>query len=131
MASQDELTQLEAERGRLLSMIAYHNGRTPRASRAPGWLVVIVVAIVCGIGVSIIAGVFAGQISAAGLVFLVVSLALLAYISTRRITVFGITFLVADPLTGWPSGRPAGEIEVRQRLADCEARIVKLKEGRP
>jgi hypothetical protein len=28
-------------------------------------------------------------------------------------------------------GRPVGETEAHQRLADCEAQIMKLKEGRP
>jgi hypothetical protein len=75
MASQDDLAQLEAERDRLLSMIAYHDGPF---YRAPGWFSVIET-IVCGITTT---------------------------------------------------GRPAGERETRQRLAECEARIMKLKEGR-
>jgi hypothetical protein len=132
MAGQDELAQLEAERDRLLSMIAYHNRPFLQPGpRAPAWFVVIAVAIICGIGVSIVAGIFAGQISASGVLFLVVGLPLLAYILARKITVFGITFRVGDTLTGWPTGQPAGEPQARQRLADCEARIMKLKEGRP
>jgi hypothetical protein len=134
MAGQNELAELEAERDRLLSMITYHNGpfyRTPPGSRAPAWFVVAAIAIICGIGVSIVAGIFAGQISASGFLFLVVGLPLLAYILTRKITVFSITFRVGDILTGSPTEQPAGEPETRQRLADCEARIVKLKEGRP
>lgn len=134
MTDQDELAQLQAERDRLLSMIAYHDGpfyRTPPGSRAPAWFVVIAVAIICAVGISIVAGLFAGQISASGVLFLVVGLPLLAYILTRKVTVFGITFLVADALTWYPTGQQAGEPEVRQRLADCEARIMKLKEGRP
>jgi hypothetical protein len=144
MASQDELAQLEAERDRLRSMIAYHSGpfyRTPRGFRAPAWFVVVAIAIICGIGALIVAGVLAGQISASGFVFLVlflvVGLPLLAYISTRRITVFGAPLFVGEILALFggivtaPKGRPAGEPETHQRLADCEARIVKLKEGRP
>jgi hypothetical protein len=141
MAGQDELAQVEAERVRLLSMITYHNGpcyRAPRGFRARAWFVVVAIAITCGIGVSIVAGIFAGQISASGVLFLVVGLLLLAYISTRRITVFDTPFFVGEILALFggsiaaPVGQqPVGEIEARQRLADCEARIVKLKEGRP
>jgi hypothetical protein len=83
------------------------------------------------------AGIFAGQISASGILFLVVGLSLLAYISTRRITVFGAPFFVGEILALFGGavatslGRlPAGEPEALQRLADCEARIAKLKEGR-
>jgi hypothetical protein len=139
MAGQDELAQLEAERDRLLSMIAYHNGplyRSPGGFRAPAWFVVVAIAIICGIGVSIVAGILAGQISASGVLFLVVGLPLLAYISTRRITMFGTRLFVGEILALFggiaaPIERPAGELEAHQRLADCEARILKLKEGRP
>jgi hypothetical protein len=134
LAGQDELAQLEEERDRLLSMIAYHNRpllRVPALSPAPAWFVVVAIAVICGIGVSIVAGVFAGQISTSGFVFLVVGLPLLAYILSREITVFGLTFHLFQIVILAPGGRPPGEPEVRQRLADCEARIMKLKEGRP
>jgi hypothetical protein len=140
MAGQDELAQLEAERDRLVSMIAYHNGpfyRIPRGFRAPAWFVAVAIAIICGIGVSIVAGILAGQSSVSGVLFLVVGLPLLAYISMRRITVFGTPLFVGEILALFggsvaaPIGRPAGEPQARQRLADCEARILKLKEGRP
>jgi hypothetical protein len=135
MASQDELAQLEAERDRLLSMIAYHNRslfRMPAGSPAPAWFVVVAVAGICGIGVTILAGVFAGQISASSLLFLVVGLPLLAYILTRKITVFGTSLFMGEILTLFlgGSGPPAGESQARQRLADCEARIMELKVGR-
>jgi hypothetical protein len=85
MAGRDELAQLEAERDRLLSMIAYHNRspfRGPAGSPAPAWFVAVAVAGICGIGFTILAGVFAGQISPSSLLFLVVGLPLLAYILT-------------------------------------------------
>jgi hypothetical protein len=135
MAGRDELAQLEAERDRLLSMIAYHNRpllRVPALSPAPAWFVVVAIAGICGIGVTILAGVFAGQISASSLLFLVVGGPLLAYISTRKITVFGTTLFMGEILALFflvPVGRPVGESEARQRLADCEARIMELKEG--
>jgi hypothetical protein len=119
MADRNELAQLEAERDRLLSMIAYHNGpfyRMFSLPRPPTWFVVAAVAIICAIGLAMIAGTFAGQISASSFLFLVVGLPLLAYILSR---------LVGNV------ERPAGEPEIYQRLADCEARIIKLKEGRP
>jgi hypothetical protein len=86
MTDQDELAQLEAERDRLLSMIAYQNGpfyRTSLKFRAPAWFVVGAIVLICGIGALIVAGLLAGQISASGLVFSVVGLTLLAYILTK------------------------------------------------
>jgi hypothetical protein len=137
MAGQDELAQLEAERARLLSMIAYQNGPFYRISlkfRTTAWLVVVAVAIIFVIAALIVAGILAGQISASGLVFSVVGLALLAYILTRGITVFGSSFLAGEILVPLGDGiftRPPGEAEAHQRLAECETRIMKLKEGHP
>ena len=134
MAGQDELAQLEAERGRLLSMIAYHDRpmlQKPQWFQIPPWFRLVTVGMICCIGALIVAGIFAGQIALSGLVFLVVFLGLAAYILTRKIALFGITFRVGEVLTGWPTRLPAGEPQTRQRLADCEARIMKLKEGRP
>ena len=119
MVDRNELAQLEAERDRLLSMIAYHNGpfyRMFSLPRPPTWFVVAAVAIICAIGLAMIAGTFAGQISASNFLFLVVGLPLLTYIMSRLTT--GLE-------------RPAGEPEVLQLLAECEARIMKLKESRP
>ncbi|MBR1267913.1 hypothetical protein JQ629_10390 [Bradyrhizobium sp. AUGA SZCCT0222] len=141
MAGQDELPQLEAERDRLLSMIAYHNGpfypmRSARWLRpaspedqAPAWLAVTGIAIVCGIAILIVAGFFAGQVPASTVLFVVVGLPLLAYIFSRRVTLFGITFRAGEVLA-LSSEQIAGEPETLKRLADCEARIAKLKEGR-
>jgi hypothetical protein len=149
MVDQDELAQLEAERDRLLSMIAYENRpfyRSSRRFRAPAWFAVVAVAMIFVIAALIVTGLLAGQISTLSLVFSVVGLALLAYILTQRITVFGSPFFVGQILVlfggdvvalsggdaiATPTGRPPGEAEAHQRLADCEARIVKLKEGRP
>jgi hypothetical protein len=81
MTGQDELAQLEMERDRLLSMITYHNDRSyrpRRGFRAPKWFVAVAIAIICGIGILIVAGILAGQISVPGVLFLVVGLALLA-----------------------------------------------------
>ena len=130
-ADQDELAQLEAERDRLLSMIAYHN-RPPFPK--PPWFVVVTIILLCGIGILIVAGILTGQIPVLAVLFAVVSLPPLAYILSRTLTVLGATFQVEDVVGALmlsPTGRPAGERETHQRLADCEARITKLKEGRP
>ena len=145
MTGQDELAQLEAERDRLLSMIAYHNGPfypmrsrySPRGApppassgpQMPGWLRLAGIAIVCGIGILMVAGSFAGQIPASYILIVVVGLPLLVYIFSRRITLFGINFRAGE-LLALSSEQIAGEPEALQRLADCEARIAKLKEGR-
>jgi hypothetical protein len=132
MAGRDELAQLEEERDRLLSMIAYQNRplfRGPAGYPTAAWFVVVAIAVICGIGVTILAGVFAGQISATSLLFLVVGLPLLAYILTRKITVFGTRLFMGEILFLNGSVTP-GESQARQRLANCEARIMELKEGR-
>jgi hypothetical protein len=119
MVDRNELAQLEAERERLLSMIAYHNGpfyRMFSQPRIPTGFGVAAVAVICAIGLAMIAGVFAGQMSASDFLFLVVGLPLLTYILSRLVRNLN---------------RPAGEPEIHQRLTDCEARIMKLKEGRP
>jgi hypothetical protein len=133
MARHDELALLEAERDRLLSMIAYHNGPfygMSWDSRAPAWFVAVGIAITCGIAGLLVAGVFAGQISPLTIILLVVGLPLLAYILSRRVTLFGVTFFVGDILAQYPVGEPPGEQQARQRLAECEAQIMKLKESR-
>ena len=119
MVDPKELAQLEAERDRLLSMIAYHNGpfyRVWSAPQMPAWFFVTAAIIIGAVGIAMVAGFFAGQISASDFLFLVVALPLLTYIASRLTTTFE---------------QPAGEPQVRQRLAECEARIMKLKEGRP
>jgi hypothetical protein len=131
MTGQDELAQLEADRDRLLSMIAYHN-RPPFPK--PPWFDVVTIILLCGIGILIVAGLLAGQIPVLAVLFAVVSLPLMAYIMTRKLRVFGTTFQGEDVIGALmliPPGRPTGERETHQRLADCEARITKLKEGRP
>jgi hypothetical protein len=116
VTGQDELSQLETERDQLRSMIAYHTGfyRILPRFRAPPWLYAVAVAIICGIGFSLVAALLAGQISSSYLlslaIFPMVGLPVLAYISSIN--------------------RPAGEPEAFQRLADCEERIMELKKGR-
>jgi hypothetical protein len=137
MADQDELAQLEAERDRFLSMIAYQNGPFYRISlkyRTPAWSVVVAIAIIFVVAALIVVGLLAGQISGSGLVFSVVGLALLAYILTRGITVSSSSLFTGEILVPFGDGvigAVPGEREAHQRLAECEARFMKLKEGRP
>jgi hypothetical protein len=136
MNVQEELFQVEAERDRLLSMIAYHGD--PYYSKLPErgekWLAVLSAALVSGVGIFIIASVTIGQADFSLLLFLALLPAFivsLGYVLTRKITAFGLEFwlgVMVSPLGIWPSGPPAGEPQVLQRLAECEARIVKLKE---
>jgi hypothetical protein len=123
MVDRNELAKLEAEREQLLSMIAYHDGpfyrpfrRMSSAPQKPTWFFVIAAIIICAVGIAMVAAVYAGQISTSEFAFLVVGLPLLTYIMSRLTT--GLH-------------EPAGEPQVRQRLAECEARIMKLKEDRP
>jgi hypothetical protein len=125
MVDRNELAKLEAERDRLLSMIAYHAGpfyrpfrRISSAPQKPTWFFVVAAIIICAVGIAMVAGVYAGQISASEFVFLVVALPLLTYILSRLTTGLGLH-------------EPPGEPQVRQRLAECESRIMKLKEDRP
>ena len=130
MVNQDELAQLETERDRLQSMIAYHNGSSygrPSQLRAHGWFVVVAVVLICGVAGSLIAAVFAGQLSPLGPIAVLAGLALLAYILSRRVTLFGVTFFLGEVFSGYPTGHPVGENEARERLAKCEAQIVKLR----
>ncbi|MGY3623025.1 hypothetical protein [Bradyrhizobium sp. USDA 10063] len=133
----DELAELEAERDRLRSMIAYHECPAldfPQLPQLPLWLRFVLVGIACGIGALIVAGVLAGQISVSFVVFSVVFLALAAYILPLKFSVFGTSMQIGD-LVGFlgtfpPQLATPGEPEVRQRLSDCEAKIMKLKERR-
>jgi hypothetical protein len=123
MVDQNELAKLVAERDRLLAMIAYHDGpfyrpfrRMSSAPQKPTWFFVIAAIIICAVGIAMVAAVYAGQISTSEFLFLVVGLPLLTYIMSRLTT--GLN-------------EPAGEPQIRQRLSECETRIMKLKEGRP
>jgi hypothetical protein len=141
MTGKDELAQLEAERDRLLSMIAYHNGpyyrESPESELAPAWFGGMIAAVICGIVIAIMLGLSDDQIDFSYLIFWAVLPVLLisaAYFLARGITVFGITIRLEDVIAALflspRGGPPVGETEALQRLADCEARIMKLKAGR-
>ena len=121
MVDQYELAKLESERDRLLSMIAYHDGpfyrpfrRMSSAPQKPTWFFVVAAITICAVGIAMVAGVYAGQISTSEFLFLVVGLPLLTYIMSRLTTGLGLH-------------EPAGEPQIRQRLSECEARIAELR----
>jgi nitrate reductase NapE component len=130
MAGLDEIAELEAERDRILSMIAYHNsGFYSKPSEArQEWSNAFAIAAVCVFGALCVAGLFSMGLFAVG-ILVSAGVALLAYFFTRKVTLFGVTFQVGEALLLAPNGRPAGEPETLQRLAHCEARIAKLKES--
>jgi hypothetical protein len=83
MAGQNELAQLEAE-GRLLSMIAYHDAVSSgyiHGEHRHGLLSARLQSF--AVSGFLVAGVFAGQISASAILFLVVASSVLAYFDER------------------------------------------------
>jgi hypothetical protein len=92
----------------------------------PHLVAAAVVVVVGAAGAFFIAGALAAL---AALLFLVLAM----YILSRSITAFGLNFQLGDlfsALDAVPMDRPAGEPEALQRLADCEARVKELKQGR-
>lgn len=85
--------------------------------------------LLCGGVVFTVVAIAAIQNSVSGLILFIGFVGLSGYILTRKVTVFGITIPVIAIITLSPGGPSAGESETRQRLADCDARISKLKEG--
>jgi hypothetical protein len=127
MADLDELAQLETERDRTRSMIAFHHGPFYEGliGQTPRWLAATVVVIVGAAGAFLIAGALAALVASSVLVLAV-------YIFSRPVTIFGVTFRAGDllnELSTVPTDRPAGEPEALQRLAHCEARIKELKQS--
>ena len=128
----DEIAQLEAERNRLLSMIAYQSRPMLRASP---WLMAVAIGAAIGMGIALVTGLLLIQEALWGRIILIVAMVLSAYILTRKMTWLGITVYVAEVaglVLSWPHlagliGSPPGELEARQRLANCEARIKKLR----
>jgi hypothetical protein len=128
MVSQDELAQLEAERDRLLSMIAYQE----RMAR-PNWSSLVALGVLVGMGIIVVEVVSDGQTSLYGLPWAIVIVGLAAYVLTQKFRMFGMEISVIKIIDLAHGGRPpvpVGEFEARQHLANCEARIMELKEGR-
>jgi hypothetical protein len=140
MAGLDELAQLEAERDWLMSMIAYHKRPDPISSETVRkWADVVATGVLLGFGILFAAGLFrvllvvllAVQLDVGLLILLGVTL--LAYLLTRRVTLFGAKHHVGEAvfaLIGMGPTEVPGEPHTLQRLAECEARIAKLRAGR-
>jgi hypothetical protein len=110
MSDKDELAELEAERDRSRSIIAYHERPTFTfwLSFAP-WARSILIGLTFGVGAMIVAGVLAGQIEISSIIliiFLILFLLVAAYIFTRKISVSVISMLVNVLFAGpWPPWR--------------------------
>src|ERR1700759_5195663 len=85
----DELTDLEAERDRLRSLIALYERPDIGFPELPAWFGHVLFGIAGVVALVVAAAMLAGQIDPALVIFLVVFLALTAYISTRKINAFG------------------------------------------
>jgi hypothetical protein len=133
MTDRDELAELEAERDRLRSMIAYYERPEIGFPELPPWFRYVLLGIACGTGVFVAAGMLTGQIDPSLVIFLVVFLVLTAYISTRKINAFGTSMRVFDLLSylALTTSPAPGAPELRQRLSNCESRIMELRERRP
>jgi hypothetical protein len=133
MSDQDELANLEAERDRLRTLIAYYERPDIGFPELPAWFSHVLIGIAGVVAVLVAAGMLAGEIDPTLVIFSVVFLALTAYISTRKINAFGRSVRVIDllsflALTTLPG---PGATELRQRLSSCESRIMELRERRP
>jgi hypothetical protein len=133
MTDRDELAELEAERDRLRSLIDYYERPDIGFPELPVWFCRVLLGIAGVIAVVVAVGMLAGQLDPSLVVFSIVFLSLTAYISTRKINAFGTSMRVFDllsflTLTTLPGPRAP---ELRQRLSNCESKIMELKERRP
>ena len=133
MTERDELAELEAERDRLRTMISYYERPDIGFPELPLWFRHVLLGAAGVIAVVLAAGMLAGEIDPALVIFLVVFLSLTAYISTRKINAFGTSMRIFDLLSylALIASPTPGEGELRQRLLNCESKIMQLKERRP
>jgi hypothetical protein len=133
MTDRDELAELEAERDRLRSMIALYEHPDIGFPELPPWLRRVLMGACCGVAALVAVWMLAGQIDPRLVIFLVVFLSLTAYISTRKINAFGSSVRVFDLLSylALTASPTPGAPELRQRLLNCESKIMQLRERRP
>jgi hypothetical protein len=133
MTDEDELAELEAERDRLRSMIALYEHPDIGFPELPLWLRRVLMGAACGVAALVAIWMLARQIDPSLVIFLIVFLVLTAYISTRKINAFGTSVRVFDLLSYLAlTASPApGAPELRQRLSNCESKIMQLRERRP
>src|ERR1700722_13523365 len=133
-----ELARLEAHRDWLLDMIA-HQERPKPAKPAPLWFYIVMLFIIAGLGLTLFAGVTSGQIAASFLVWTAVIVGLIIFVAPLRVRLFGTSFyaveIVALVLSGWTAPDVLilfwiGGPDTRALLADCEAKISRLKADR-
>jgi hypothetical protein len=133
MTDEDELSDLEAERDRLRSLLVYYERPDIGFPELPVWLRHVLIGVLCVMAIWVAAEMLAGQIDPILVIFLVVFLSLTAYISTRKINAFGTSMRVFDLLSylALTTSKTPGEPELRQRLLNCESKIMQLRERRP
>jgi hypothetical protein len=133
MTDRDELADLEAERDRLKTLIAYYERPDIGFPELPVWFRYVLLGIVCLTATYVAVRMLAGQIDPSLVIFLVVFLLLTAYIFTRKINAFGTTMRVFDLLSHMAliASPTPGAGELRDRLSNCERKIMQLRERRP
>jgi hypothetical protein len=129
MTERDELADLEAERDRLKTMISYYERPDVGFPELPAWFRNVLFGIAILVALVVAAEMLAGQIEPSLVIFLVVFLSLIAYISTRKINAFGTSMRVIDLLSflALNAAPTPGAPELRDRLSNCEARIMQLR----
>ena len=133
MTDRDELANLEAERDRLRMMIALYEHPDIGFPELPPWLRHVLLGAGCGIALLVAIWMLEGQIDPWLVIFLVVFLSLTAYISIRKINAFGTSVRIFDLLSylALTASPTPGAGELRDRLSNCEARIMQLRQRRP
>ena len=133
MTDQDELAGLEAERNRLRFMISCYEQPEIGFPELPLWFRYVLFGITCGVCVYVAVEMLTGQIDPSLVVFSIVFLGLTAYIFTRKVNAYGTTMRVFDLLSHatLAASPTPGAGELRERLSNCESRIMELKERHP
>jgi hypothetical protein len=133
MTDRDELADLEAERDRLRTMIAYYERPDIGFPELPVWLQRVLMGAGCGMAGLVAVWMLAGEVDPLLVIFLVVFLSLTAYISTRKINAFGTSVRIFDLLSylALTASPTPGADELRDRLSNCERKIMQLRERRP
>ena len=133
MTDRDELIELEAERDRLRTMIALYEHPDIGFPELPPWLRYVLLGASTCVAALVAVWMLAGQIDPLLVIFLVVFLSLTAYISTRKINAFGTSVRIFDLLSylALTASPTPGASELRDRLSNCERKIMQLRERRP
>ena len=133
MVVAEAVTELEAERDRLQTMISYYERPDIGFPELPSWFWHVLVGSAGVVAVVVAVEMLAGQIDPSLIIFPVVFLTLTAYISTRKINAFGRSMRVFDLLSylALTASPTPGADELRQRLLNCESKIMQLRERRP